>query len=499
MSGWSFMHPAELIGGHEPVSSKQTRGFVVRLRGIVQIIWTNILSDLNKGLAAIMIQQLALKNFKTFRNATVNFGPVSIVLGSNGAGKSNLFDALRFLKSIGDGRSVRDAVEGHISPGGSTTATAGIRGGSAAVTHFLGDSDEFELDVTMKVPRGRLRYYVKVDAKRYRILQEELSSPQHPGQYVYSTRPKTGVLKQDPESPVVIARFHKGTQGLNPRREFSSHEFILSQFVSRRAESRVNEAFAVAAREEFSSIRPLELRPEVLRQYSPLGRFELGEHGENFAAVVWRLEQDSRRLITRRVRDENGELTRVTGPDTQALDRFQAISAWLSELTPRPIVSIDAIQSPTGEAIFAVREEPYEKAIPAPSLSDGTLRFAALTLAAIGARGRSTLVIEEIENGINPTRLSLLIKMLEQAAELPPKSQEAETRVQVIASTHSPSILDYASRRTIRDSVVIGWDHDHMSSHPVGISDLPDFSKIATNRTLGELQAEGWLQVAADV
>jgi predicted ATPase len=445
-----------------------------------------------------MIQQLRLKNFKTFRSATATFGPVSIVLGSNGAGKSNLFDALRFLKAIGDGRSVRDALEGHISPGGSTTATAGIRGGSAAATHFLESSNEFELDVTLKVPRGRLRYYVKVDASRYRIVQEELSSPQHPGQYVYSTRPKTGIIKQDPESPVVIARFHKATQGLNPRREFSSHEFILSQFVSRRAESRLNEAFAYAAREEFSSIRPLELRPEVLRQYSPLGRFELGEHGENFAAVVWRLEQDSRRLVSRRIRDEDGELVRKAVPDAEAQERWAAISSWLSELTPRSIKSIEAIQSPTGEAIVAAREEPYDDPIPAPSLSDGTLRFAALALAAIGARGRSTLVIEEIENGINPTRLSLLIRMLEQATELPTKTQEAEIMVQVIASSHSPSILDYASARTIHDSIVIGWDHERMSSHPVSISNLPDFQEIVSSRTLGELQAEGWLQIAAD-
>jgi hypothetical protein len=444
-----------------------------------------------------MIQQLALKNFKTFRNAKVTFGPISIVLGSNGAGKSNLFDALRFLKAIGDGRSVRDAIEGHVSSTGPTTATAGIRGGSSAATHFLDSSGEFELDVTLETLRGRLRYYVKVDAKHYRIIQEELSSNKHPGQYVYSTRPKTGALKQDPESPVVVARFYKGTKGLNPRREFSSYEFILSQFVSRRAESRINEAVAFAAREEFASIRPLELRPEVLRQYSPLGRFELGEHGENFAAVVWRLEQDAQDVV-HTARENAVDLRK--GPDRiEARERWQAVSSWLSELTPVPITAIDAIQAPTGEAIFAVREEPYVDPIPAPSLSDGTLRFAALTLAAIGVQGRRTLIIEEIENGINPTRLSLLINMLEQATEPAAKRPNADTRVQVIASTHSPSILDYASPQTIRDSVVIGWDYENMSSHPVSIADLPEFSKIVSSRTVGELQAEGWLQAAADV
>jgi AAA domain, putative AbiEii toxin, Type IV TA system len=445
-----------------------------------------------------MIQQLTLENFKTFRNATVHFGPVSIVLGANGAGKSNLFDALRFLKAIGDGRSVRDAIEGHTSPGDVITASAGIRGGSSNITHYLNNTGEFQLDIALKVGANRYKYSVRVDAIRYRVVQEELISSTHNADYVYSTRPVTGPLKQDPDSPVVVARFHKSSRGLNPRREFSAQEFILSQFVSRRAESRLNEDAANAVRAEFASIRPLELRPEVLRQYSPLGRFELGEHGENFAAVVWRLQQDARRrLATREGVDDEGKPVYTTRPDERSRARWRAVCSWLSELTPRPITELDTIQAPTGEAIFAVREEPYQEPVPAPSLSDGTLRFSALALATIGGSGRRTLVIEEIENGINPSRLSLLIKMLEQAAE--PGTSRASESVQVIASTHSPSILDYTSDKTIRDSVVIGWDQEKMSSNPVKISSLPSFTQIRSHRTMGELQAEGWLQAAADV
>src|SRR6266446_3252344 len=105
-----------------------------------------------------MIQNLTLKNFKSFSSATIPFGPISIVIGANGSGKSNLFDALRFLKAIGDGRSVRDSIEGHASPGGATIAAAGIRGGSSAVTHFLSDSGEFELEVLLRSKGDRLRY-----------------------------------------------------------------------------------------------------------------------------------------------------------------------------------------------------------------------------------------------------------------------------------------------------------------------------------------------------
>src|SRR6266702_6307422 len=108
-----------------------------------------------------MIQQMSLKNYKTLRDASITFGPVSIILGPTGVGKSNLFDALRLLKSIGDGRSVRDAIEGHISSGGSITSTAGILGGNSAITHFLEDSDEFELDVTILARGDKIRYSVR--------------------------------------------------------------------------------------------------------------------------------------------------------------------------------------------------------------------------------------------------------------------------------------------------------------------------------------------------
>ncbi|MGQ0719566.1 MAG: AAA family ATPase [Pseudonocardiales bacterium] len=437
-----------------------------------------------------MIRKLSLRNFKSFRDATVNFGPVSIVLGSNGAGKSNLFDALRLLRAIGDGRSVREAVDGHISPGASLTTVAGVRGGASTATHFMSTSDVFELDVELLVDKEIIRYAVQVDAKKRTIRNEWLSSNMHPGPYVYNTRPGTDPLEQDPDSPVVTARFYKETRGRNPRRDFSPNEFILSQFVSRRAESRLNEVVADRVRDEFESLRPLELRPEVLRQYSTLGRTELGEHGENFAAVVWQLLEDTKPVRQRR-RRPNGEVETVVWRDDDAVARLASINEWLAELTPRPVVSIEIESAPTGEVIFAVHEEPFETRVAAPSLSDGTLRFAALALATVGAKGRQTLVIEELENGINPARLSLLVKMIEQAAH-------ADGEVQVIASTHSPAVLDYADQETINDSIVIGWDHEKMASRPVSVARLPSLAEAMGERTLGELQAEGWLQLAAE-
>ena len=240
---------------------------------------------------------------------------------------------------------------------------------------------------------------------------------------------------------------------------------------------------AEAVLAELRAITPLELRPEVLRQYSPLGRSLLGEHGENFAAAVHELREQAGATDL-----PGGEGARTV--DLDARHRLAAVQAWLSDVTPRPITALITRRSPTGEAIVAVQEEPFDEPISAPSLSDGTLRFAALALASVGTTGGRTLVVEELENGMNPTRISLLMAMLHQATE-------AGGGVQVIASTHSPAVLDLAPQDVRDAAVVMGWDDDLGSSRPVRVADLPSIRAVSQDAGLGELQTEGWLQEAA--
>ena len=429
-----------------------------------------------------MLTRLKLRNFKSFREADIPLSPFTLVLGANGAGKSNLFDALRLLRSIGDGRSVRDALEGHALPGTTGATVTGVRGGADNIPHQSSNSTRFSIELSTRTRGATYRYFVEIDASRHRVVNEELWKQSHPGEYVYSTRPPTGVLHQDHASPIISARTYRNRQGLNPRASFAPGEFLLSQLINRRGESLLNVEAAEALRDELQALSPMELRPEVLRLYSPLGRSTLGEHGENFAAALHDLRERAGAL----------ESPASLAPDPAAVLGLQAMTNWLSEVTPRRITEVLTQLSPTREAIVAVVEQPFTAPIAAPSLSDGTLRFAALALAAVGLDRRTTLVIEEIENGINPTRVALLVSMLEQVTS-------GTDRVQVVASTHSPSVVDTAAEETRANAVVIGWDDDHEASHPVRVRDLPNIREATVDRTVGDLQSEGWLQMAAGI
>lgn len=47
-----------------------------------------------------MLARIEIDGFKTFRDFALGLPPFLVVLGRNGAGKSNLFDALRFLSRL---------------------------------------------------------------------------------------------------------------------------------------------------------------------------------------------------------------------------------------------------------------------------------------------------------------------------------------------------------------------------------------------------------------
>src|SRR4051812_7381807 len=94
-----------------------------------------------------MLTSVRLTNFKSFRESHVPLAPFTLIVGANGAGKSNFFDALRLLHYVSEGSSIRDAIEGHTALDPSVTAVPEVRGGAAGIPHYLSESSVFRIAV----------------------------------------------------------------------------------------------------------------------------------------------------------------------------------------------------------------------------------------------------------------------------------------------------------------------------------------------------------------
>jgi hypothetical protein len=78
-----------------------------------------------------MLERIGLKKFKSFVDEEVRLAPLTLLVGANAAGKSNLLDAIRFLKGAAFGMTLDEVVAK--SGRGGATAWPGIRGGTKEI------------------------------------------------------------------------------------------------------------------------------------------------------------------------------------------------------------------------------------------------------------------------------------------------------------------------------------------------------------------------------
>ncbi|HWY71988.1 MAG TPA: AAA family ATPase [Terriglobales bacterium] len=205
------------------------------------------------------------------------------------------------------------------------------------------------------------------------------------------------------------------------------------------------------------NMQRLEPVPSVLREYStPQQVRRMGEHGENFAALVKSILDDEK-----------------------AKSNYLS---WLKQLTPNEVDEVKILKGALGEPLFALVERGQE--YPAPVLSDGTLRFAAIAAAFFQPDMPEMITIEEIENGIHPNRLRLLVELL--------KSQTIGTGRQVVATTHSPVLLSWLKREDYDYTFYCKRSDQTGESIIRPLSQIPRFLELAEKQPVGELFAEGW-------
>ena len=75
------------------------KDIIVLVLKIKYIVWT-------------MLKKLILENWKSFRYAELPLDPLTVLIGTNASGKSNVVEALEFLQRIANGENIEAALAG---------------------------------------------------------------------------------------------------------------------------------------------------------------------------------------------------------------------------------------------------------------------------------------------------------------------------------------------------------------------------------------------------
>ncbi|MBN8230281.1 AAA family ATPase [Corallococcus macrosporus] len=402
-----------------------------------------------------MLESIHLKNFKSFADAEVKLAPLTVLVGANGSGKSNLLDALRLVQRLELGWTLTEALQGRREAG--REVAPALRGGSMG----LARSANALVELT-------LRWIAEPDLMTHGMRIEVRGEPVFRWERVALDGP---VLRGSSRIAVDSVPV-KGLFPYNAQPSISTDEQSLTflvpneanQSVYRQALSRFSELYAGPATQVLTLGHSLflEVIPARMRGYSPQQDIELGTEGENISSVLWSHCERH--------------------PDTQ-----QEWVDWLAELCGPEIVGLDFSRTELGDVMLVLVEKDGTRT-PARSLSDGTLRFLGTLVALRTVQEGSLVILEEPETGLHPQRIHLLVEFLESVVR--------ERGLQVILTTHSPQVLQALSAESLKNTVLCARSPDQDGTVLRRLGDLPHFEEVSQRSNIEHLFTTGWLERA---
>ena len=417
-----------------------------------------------------MITALELCDFKNFAEEKLRTGPFTVIVGANASGKSNIRDAFRILHGIGRGYTLADIVGGKYGTGGHVEWEQ-IRGATNEISRF--EAQEFELVVYLTSKVGdietKLRYHLAVltgdrDESGFRVTVESLGSDACEPIYAsHTVRGGDRVWEQQDAKHLQLRMARTGSQKrLGHRVEVRSDQPALTQLRDVKRVVRAHKEQIQATIDLFASMRFLDLSPDRIRQPSFPGQTILGDSGENLPTVLRNICADPARRET--------------------------LTEWTRELTPMDVRDFEFPVDPISGRVQLLIRDACGRRVSAYSASDGTLRFLAILAALLGTDPARLYFFEEIDNGIHPSRLRLLLDLIER--------QTAKGATQVVTTTHSPEFLSMIGDRTFQNTSVVCRLPDTTDAIIRPVSEMHRAAELRESQGLGRLHTSGWMEDA---
>ena len=397
-----------------------------------------------------MLTRLRVQGFKNLADVEVTFGPFTCVAGANGVGKSNLFDAIQFLRDLTEFPIIEAAARVRDPVG----RTGDIRGIFTQDVSGIAETIRFEADFI--VPKGvrddfnrdaettatflayalELRYIAAEGGQQERLelAEESLTyipasmarrrlgfghKPQFRDSVIFNDR-RARYISTEKEDGKTIVKLHQdgGSRGQPTKVPAEGSPKTIVGGINTNDYPTV-----LAARREMQSWTLLQLEPSALRQSDSFSAEpRVAANGAHLAATLQRL----------------GAQADISNQLAELLDDVGSVTVDKDDSRRTLTLGIAGRNGITH---------------PARSLSDGTLRFLALAILAADPESGRLLCLEEPENGIHPSRIPAILNLLRSmVVDTDEPVDEDNPLKQVIINTHSPAVV---SALEIDDLIIV--------------------------------------------
>lgn len=388
----------------------------------------------------------------------MSLAPITFLIGANASGKSNALEAIRLLSWLAKGSRLDD-IERNIQSG-----NAIARG--QAIDLFSAEKQYFTLGTHIdNAPDGWTDFEIEIGllSDQLIIIGESVSKASKDQELTLYK------IDGDPNSHtdeirVMYNNFNKG--GKKPHIPCSNRQAIFyqletpSRFQQNHTQSqKIIPAVTKVIRETLRNIVFLDPRPAVMRDYAYAKYDDIKEDGSNLSSVLYAVCQQ-------------GETQKNKLLDFIRSLPEQDITDIRFSITDRNDVMVRLIES------FGNKEHQID----APLLSDGTLRVLAIAATLLSVNSGTFVIIEEIDNGVHPSRADNLVKQIREIA--------LERKLRVLITSHNPALLDAVPDSDIGNVLCCYRDPQAGDSRIVRLADLERFPELIVQGTLGQLMTK---------
>jgi len=400
-----------------------------------------------------MLRTFKIENFKSYRRKSeLPLSDLTVLVGANASGKSNLIESLRLLCWLARGRRLGDllhAIE---------KQEIAVRGKLADLLTDGQPSVKFWADMELNgTGPVELAFWLALRDDGFHVGGETLVTRTS---RVPLYRVAGAAAPGSNDITIAYDNFSRG--GKKPRIVANDQQPVFSQLQTpaRFAQSHVDSQRRIppacaAVQNTLTSVLFLDPNPGNMRGYSHPVEKSLRDDGSNLSGVLWNLCKETRHK--------------------------RALLDFVRQLPEQDIADLDFLTAPRDEVMLQLHETfgGHRTPRPAALLSDGSLRILAIAGALLSVGEGSLVVIEEIDNGVHPSRAAVILKKVYETA--------AKRKLNVLLSTHNPALLDALPAPAVGSTVFCYRDPLAGDSRLVRLSDLKRFPDLVAQGPLGAL------------